>query len=160
MDKLNIICIDDQRDVLNALTEDLKEFESTLRIEACESVEEAWEIIESIDAAGDFVSLVITDQVMPVNTGVDILKKLNEDSRFDHTRKILLTGLATHQDTIEAINSAKLDHYIEKPWEKAQLEKVIKQLLTKFILSKGLDYQKYPELIDQDTLFEQLRKTT
>ncbi len=160
MDNLTIICIDDQREVLNALTEDLENIETSVRIEACESVDEAWEIIESIDSAGDHLALVITDQVMPENTGVDILKRLHDDPRFSATRKILLTGLATHQDTIEAINASKLDNYVEKPWEKNKLEEIIKQLLTKFILAKGIEYQQYPELIDQNTLFEQLRKTT
>lgn len=160
MDNLYIICVDDQREVLNALTEDLEEFESLLRIEECESVDEALGVMEKIDAAGDYVALLITDQVMPKNSGVDLLKKLNADSRFDQTRTILLTGQATHRDTIEAINAAHLDNYIEKPWDKKRLHQTIKILLTKYLLAKGLDYQAYTPILDQNTLFSNLRKTT
>ena len=160
MDKLYIICVDDQREVLNALTEDLEMFESHLHIEECESADEAWEVIESVDSEGDFVALLITDQVMPKNSGVDLLKKLREDGRFDQTRTVLLTGQATHKDTIDAINTAHLDNYIEKPWNKNALHETIKVLITKFLLAKGLDYQKYTQVIDQNTLFANLRKTT
>lgn len=160
MDKLYIICVDDQREVLNALTEDLEMFEPLVNIEECESADEAWEVIESVDNEGDHVAVLVTDQVMPKNSGVDLLKKLREDGRFNDTRTILLTGQATHKDTIEAINLAHLDHYIEKPWTKTSLHDTIKTLITKFILAKGIDYKGYADVIDQNTLFASLRKTT
>ncbi len=160
MDKLYIICVDDQREVLNALTEDLELFESHLHIEECESADEAWDVIESVDSEGDHVAVLVTDQVMPKNSGVDLLKKLREDGRFDQTRTVLLTGQATHKDTIEAINTAHLDNYIEKPWKKEALHETIKVLITKFLLAKGLDYQKLTDVIDQNTLLTNLRKTT
>jgi two-component system chemotaxis response regulator CheY len=158
MEKLNIICVDDQREVLNAVTQDLGEFESKIRIEECESMSEAWDMMEAIDAKGDFTAIVITDQVMPKNTGVDLLKKIKSDSRFKSTRTILLTGLATHQDTIEAINNGDLDYYVEKPWNKEELHRIIKVLLTKFIFKNGIDYREYTPVIDQKKLFEYLRK--
>jgi len=160
MDKLYIICVDDQREVLNTLSEDLEMFERLLNIEECESADEAWEVMESIDAAGNHVALLITDQVMPKKSGVDLLKKLRSDSRFDDTRTILLTGQATHKDTIEAINTAHLDNYIEKPWTRSALHETVKVLITKFLHRKGIDYQKYTPVIDQETLLAQLRKTT
>ncbi|MAE86880.1 MAG: hypothetical protein CMB80_29360 [Flammeovirgaceae bacterium] len=160
MDKLYIICVDDQREVLNALTEDLEVFEKYLKIEECESVNEALDVMEEVDTEGNYVSLLITDQVMPNNTGVDLLKKLSEDSRFGSTKTILLTGQATHKDTIEAINSAHLNHYVEKPWKKDELHAVIKTLVTQYLLDKGLDYQPYMDILDQTILYNNLRKTT
>lgn len=160
MEKLYIICVDDQREVLSALTEDLEPFENYTSIEECESVGEALSVIEEIDAAGDHVALVISDQVMPKNTGVDLLRQITEDSRFQSTRKILLTGLATHQDTIEAINQGSLDQYIEKPWKKTELHLIIKTMLTRFVLEKGLNYQELMPIMDQETLYAELRKTT
>tara|TARA_B100001245_G_C22823005_1_gene396012 strand:+ start:106 stop:588 length:483 start_codon:yes stop_codon:yes gene_type:complete len=160
MDKLYIICVDDQREVLNALTEDLEVFENHVKIEECESVKEAWEVMEEVDNEGDYVALLITDQVMPNNTGVDLLKKLSADIRFGATKTILLTGQATHKDTIEAINSAHLNHYIEKPWKKDDLHATIKTLITQFVLDKGLEYQSYMDILDQSVLLNNLRKTT
>ncbi|MEO9474088.1 MAG: response regulator [Cyclobacteriaceae bacterium] len=160
MDNLFIVCVDDQREVLNALTADLEALEPLLQIEECESVSEAWDVIESIDQEGNHLALVITDQVMPENSGVDLLKKLSKDYRFDRTKTILLTGQATHKDTIDAINTAQLDHYVEKPWNREALLKMIKTLITKYLLGAGIDYSGYTSVIDQETLLANLRKTT
>lgn len=160
MDKLYIVCVDDQREVLNTLTEDLELFERHLKIEECESVKEAWEVMESVDAEGDHVALLITDQVMPNNTGVDLLKRLSGDYRFGHTKTILLTGQATHKDTIDAINTDHLDHYLEKPWKKEELHDTIKILIAKYLIEKGIDYTPYTEVMDQAILLNNLRKTT
>lgn len=160
MDNLYIVCVDDQREVLSSLSEDLTVFEDQIIIEECESAREAWEVIENIDQAGDHLAIIITDQVMPDQSGVELLKKLIEDGRFPFTRKILLTGLATHQDTIEAINKTSLDRYIEKPWSQAELHTAIKSLLTGYLLDKGLDYEPYSKILDQQILYNHLRKTT
>ena len=160
MDNLYIVCVDDQREVLSSLSEDLTAFEDQIMIEECESAREAWDVIMNIDQAGDHLAIIITDQVMPDQSGVELLKKLIEDGRFPFTRKILLTGLATHQDTIEAINKTSLDRYIEKPWSQEELHTTIKSLLTGYLLDKGLDYEPYSKFLDQQLLYNHLRKTT
>ncbi|MEQ8338399.1 MAG: response regulator [Cyclobacteriaceae bacterium] len=160
MDNLYIVCVDDQRDVLSSLSGDLSPFEDLLMIEECESAREAWDVIESIDRSGDHLAIIITDQVMPEQSGVELLKQLIEDGRFLFTKKILLTGLATHQDTIEAINKTSLDRYIEKPWSSEELHTAIKSLLTGYLLDKGLDYEPYTKILDQQLLLNYLRKTT
>jgi two-component system, chemotaxis family, chemotaxis protein CheY len=160
MENLTIICVDDQREVLNALIDDLGALESHVKIEECESANEAFDLAVQIDNEGDYLALVITDQVMPQNTGVSLLKKLKNDGRFNSTKKILLTGLATHQDTIDAINSANLDNYIEKPWNKADLIKIVKTLLTKYLFEKGIEYQSMLDVVDSETLMNMLKKQT
>lgn len=160
MEKLTIICVDDQRTVLNTLMQDLRDFEAYCQIEACESAQEAAEVIEDLDQEGDWVAVIISDQVMPGKSGVEWLTEVQKDSRFQGTRKVLLTGLATHQDTIEAINRARIDQYLEKPWQVEELQAVVRKLLTRFILEKGLDYQQYTPVLDQEVLFESLRTQT
>jgi two-component system chemotaxis response regulator CheY len=157
MNRIYILCIEDQSEVLRAIVEDLSDFESDFIIEECESVDEAHEVLDDIERAGDFLALVISDHVMPGTTGVDFLVSLHKDPRFAGTRKILLTGLATHQDTIKAINQANIDHYIEKPWSKEMLTAYVKELLTRFIVEKGLDYRRYLTYLDQSTLYGLLR---
>lgn len=160
MNKLFIICIDDQQEVLNALEQDLSFFESHLSIEVCDTGNEALELMDEIDSNGDHLAVLISDQVMPKMTGVDVLQKVQEDDRFTGTQKILLTGLATHKDTIDAINQGGLDYYIEKPWDKEHIIEIVKKALTYFITSKGIDYQPYMDVLDQNTLYETLRKFT
>ncbi|HAA12626.1 MAG TPA: hypothetical protein DCE41_13405 [Cytophagales bacterium] len=157
MNHLYILCIDDQPEVLNALEQDLAAFETHLRIEVCDTGAEALEVIEEVDSQGDHLALVISDQVMPQMTGVELLRTIQQDGRFRQAQKILLTGLATHQDTIEAINTGGLDHYISKPWTREYLHETVKKALTAFVLAKGLDYQPLLPVLDQASLYEGLR---
>lgn len=158
MEKLYIICVDDQREVLSAIMSDIAIFADYLIVEECESADEVLELAEEIDSNGDFLALVISDHVMPRKSGVDLLAELHVDSRFAATRKVLLTGQATHSDTIEAINRAEIERYFEKPWDKINLIESIKVLITKFIFMKGLDYKPYMPILDQSTLLNALRK--
>jgi len=157
MEKLMIICVDDQREVLNALTKDLALFEEFTDIEECDSGQEALDVMDEIDAEGAFTAVIISDHVMPDMTGVEFMAKVNKDGRFKHTKKILLTGLATHKDTIEAINKAGIDRYIEKPWSKENLIRNVKELLTEFLFDQGIDYEPFRKVIDQATLLERLK---
>ena len=158
MEKIYIICVEDQPEVLNAVIKDLIPFEDKFIIEGCENALEAEELLEEVDADGDFVGLLICDHVMPEKTGVDFLIDVNDDDRFLRTKKLLLTGLATHEDTINAINNAAIDRFIEKPWQPEILQKYVRILLTEFIMDKGLDYQNYMDYLDKATLFERLKK--
>ena len=157
MEKLFILCIEDQREVLNTISNHLSVFEDYLVVEECESADEAQELIDEIDSNGDFVAIVISDHVMPGTSGVDFLVSLKKDGRFDSTKKILLTGQATHIDTINAINQAGINFYVEKPWEADDLTGKVSTLLTEFIIEKGLDYGEYSEVLDKEKLFELLR---
>ncbi len=158
MEKLYILCIEDQPEVLNSIVEDLSFFEEHLVIEECESASEAEEIIEELDAKGDLLAVVVSDHVMPGKNGVDFLSDLHDDDRFRNTKKILLTGLATHADTIRAINKAAIDRYIEKPWQSALLLQYVKELLTLYVIEKGIPYQPLMKYLDKATLFELLKK--
>lgn len=158
MERIYILLVEDQREVLRAIANDLEEFENAFVLEECNSADEAWEVLEKIDAEGNQVALIVSDHVMPKETGVDFLIRVNRDARFKHTRKILLTGLATHQDTIQAINRAAIHRYIEKPWKKEQLVQISKMLITEFLLDSGIDYLEYRSYLDQETLLRHIQQ--
>ncbi|NLS12620.1 response regulator [Vibrio sp. SM6] len=157
MDKLYVICVDDQREVLSAVFQDLAPLETWLNIEECESASEALELMDELDAEGQMIALIISDHVMPGKTGVELLTEISKDARFVHTRKVLLTGQATHADTINAINSAGIDRYFEKPWQADQLVECAKTLVTHYLFDAGLDYSQYHEHLDQDVVLARLR---
>ncbi|MGL4716413.1 MAG: response regulator [Aeromonas sp.] len=154
MDKINLICVDDQQAVLNAISRDLAPLSSWVRIEECESAQECLALIDELDEAGEHVALVVSDHVMPGMSGVALLTLIGRDGRFPHTRKILLTGQATHKDTIAAVNLARIDHYLEKPWQGAELLRVCRCLLTEFVLATGIDYQPFIQQLDAPTLYQ------
>ncbi|EMD79444.1 chemotaxis protein CheY [Vibrio diabolicus E0666] len=157
MEKLNVICVDDQREVLSAVLQDLEPLHQWLNIEDCESAGEVLELMDELDAEGEMIALIISDHVMPGKTGVELLTDVSQDSRFVRTRKVLLTGQATHTDTINAINSAGIDRYFEKPWQASQLIECVRNLVTQYIFDMGLDYTQYHEHLDQSVVFERLR---
>ena len=125
MAKPNIICVDDEREVLAALKKDLAEVSENYLVSDCETAAEAWELLEELHGEGQEISLIICDHIMPGENGVEFLTRLYQDERFRDVKKIMLTGLATHQETIRAINEAHIDVYFEKPWDpELLLEKV------------------------------------
>lgn len=106
METINIICIDDQQEVLDSVMRDLRPLTPLIRLEEASGVEDCLSLMNQIDADGDYVGIVISDQVMPEANGTELLAKVASDRRFAKTRKVLLTGQATHADTINAINEA------------------------------------------------------
>ena len=160
MENIAIILIEDQQEVLAAVAKDLDAIEDPFIIEECDSAAEAEEVMETLDAEGDYIALIISDHIMPGKSGVEFLIEINEDARFTPTKKILLTGLATHQDTINAINHAAIDRYLEKPWDAKQLIQYARELITEFILEKGIDYSDFVDKLDQTVLLNKLKYNT
>ncbi|GJQ63392.1 MAG: response regulator [Melioribacteraceae bacterium] len=159
MNKLDILCVDDHREVLAALRKDLEKFEQWFEIDECESASEAYELMEQLHSENKIPAIIICDHVMPGQNGIDFLVQINGEKRFDGVKKVVLTGLATHQDTIIAINKAGIDRYVEKPWYSDELQDMVKVLATEFILEKGMEYTDFHEIIDKETLYDALNKT-
>ncbi|USD66187.1 response regulator [Vibrio sp. SCSIO 43136] len=157
MEKLNVICVDDEREVLGAVLQDLAPLKSWINIEDCESADEALDVIDELDADGEHIALIISDHIMPGKTGVELLTELSMDSRFTHLKKVLLTGQATHQDTIVAINKARIESYFEKPWQGEELVARARNLITEFIFDQGLDYSQWQQELDQQVVLNRIR---
>lgn len=158
MKKPNIICIDDQREVLAAIKKDLELFSPAFTITDCESAAEADEIMNEISTEKEDVAVIICDHIMPGESGIDFLTRLNKDQRFLYTKKFILTGLANHSDTIQAINEAEINAYLEKPWEKNEFHTIVKKLLTRYIVEAGIDFDELMPYLDQATLERELKR--
>ena len=159
MEKPVIICVDDQREVLASVTRDLKPLTAWSIIEECESAAEVWNLLDEFDAEGVPVGLVVCDHIMPGTNGVDFLAELVGDGRFPHIRKVLLTGQASHKDTIDAVNRARIDYYLEKPWQADTLQNVCRRLLSEFLFDTGLYNDEFREFVDPRILLQRLRLT-
>jgi len=75
------------------------------------------------------VDLIITDFLMPEMNGLEFLIQTKQFCP-DATR-IILTGYADKENAIRAINEVGLYYYIEKPWENANLDLIIRNGLEK-----------------------------
>ena len=156
METINIICVDDQPEVLDSVLRDLRPLTPLVRLEDASGTADCMRLLDQIDSEGNHVAVVISDQVMPGETGTDLLTKIANDRRFRHTKKMLLTGQATHADTINAINEGQVDNYVDKPWEPEKLLSVVKRLLTLYIMEAGIECQPYMSILDQKTLLSKL----
>ena len=159
MNKAHIIIIDDQSEVLSSLQNDLTTFSEKFIIDDCESAEEATELLEELDASGDKIAIILSDHLMPKKNGIDFLSELKEDDRFEDICKVLITGQASHKDTINAINHAAIQYYINKPWDKKDLIRICKIMITDWLIDNEMDYKDYNDFIDCDRLLQRLKKS-
>lgn len=140
-----IICVDDEKIILDSLNRQLqRHFGNQYEYEFCESADEALTLIDSLSGDGYSVIMVISDQIMPGMSGDEFLITVQE--RYPKTIKILLTGQASLDSAIKAINKANLYRYITKPWSESDF------LLT---VAKGLqEYNLLDYTIRQAEAFE------
>lgn len=150
-----ILCIDDQREVCNAILRDLEPLTDHFTIVDCTSAAEAWEELAHAADTGRPIALVVCDHLMPVETGVSLLTRIHADDRFRGVRSILLTGMATHEDTIEAINAAHVDRYISKPWDSGRLRRIVQEELTRWVLDSGLPVARFGRSLAGDIIMRE-----
>lgn len=148
MNSLVILCIEDEDEVRDAVVRDLEDFEPAFVVEMAEDADDARQVVRDVTEAGDSMALVIADHRLPGMQGTDYLIELHNDPATASTRKVLLTGQAGHEDTIRAINEADLDHYISKPWTREELNSVVKDQLTEYVLAEVPDVLPYVAVLD------------
>ena len=71
------------------------------------------------------VAVVITDQRMPKMSGVEFLTQVF--AKHPLTVRIMLTGFADADATMQAINDGHVWAYISKPWDPDQLKTIVKR---------------------------------
>ncbi len=130
MDQSIIFVIDDDVQVLRAITRDLKnKYRQDYRVLSTSSAKEALESLLELKNRGESVAMFISDQRMPEMEGVDFLSKAME--YYDDAKKVLLTAYSDTDAAIKAINNVRLDYYLTKPWDppEERLYPVINDLL-------------------------------
>lgn len=123
----NILIIDDEQEVLSALKRLLKA--GQYNVETTTSPNEALEKIKIKD-----YSLIISDYRMPGMNGIDLLEKMR-DERPD-TFRILLTGYADLEASLQAINKGGVYRFITKPWNEHDLMEAVQATLQHHLLIK------------------------
>lgn len=114
-DELKILIVEDQQDVRAMIKNLLGEFGVTQIFEATDGRE----ALQFMDAAFDFVNLVICDWNMPEMSGVEFLRQLR--SVDPSIPFLMVTGRSDFDSVVEA-KSAGVNAYIRKPFSPAQFE--------------------------------------
>ena len=68
------------------------------------------------------------------------------------------TGQANQADTIKAVNLAGLDYYIAKPWSVAEMDAVVRKLLTDVVEATGLDPMPHLAALDPVRAMDLVRR--
>ncbi|MFY0254771.1 FAD-dependent oxidoreductase [Chitinophaga sp. 30R24] len=125
-----IFALDDDKQVLNALTQDLKAYyRKSYHILSTASANEALQSLITLKNRNETIALFISDQRMPEMEGVDFLQQAMEI--FPAAKRVLLTAYSDTSAAIKAINELRLDYYLMKPWDppEEKLYPVINDLL-------------------------------
>lgn len=155
-----ILIVEDEAPVRDAVLRDVEPFENVFPVEAVQSAEEAEQVLKEIDAEGGKVALMLCDHLLPVKNGVQFLIESMEYPVTRFARKVLVTGQAGHQDTIDAVNKAGLDFYVKKPWKTEDFQNMIKDQLTTFIINEpNVNPISYMSVLDATRIMNHVRKT-
>lgn len=120
-----ILCVDDEKVVLDSLRDQLRAyFKDTVILEFAESSDEALEIIDELNEDEIKILLIISDWLMPGMKGDEFLSRIHK--RFPKITKVLLTGQADPQAIEKAKSSDYLNHLLQKPWESSEIIKIVK----------------------------------
>lgn len=115
-----VLVVDDEPHVLAGLKRSLHH--ETYRIITAESGQESLEKM-----ATEKVDLIIADQEMPGMVGTELLRRVA--IKYPDTVRFMLTGKATLEVAIEAINSGEISRFFTKPADELDLKFSIRQAL-------------------------------
>lgn len=129
MSKPVILCVDDEKFVLESLKVQLKlAFGNEYKYEFAENAGEAFEIINELNEEGVNIILIVSDWLMPGMKGDEFLIQVHQD--FPGIIKVMLTGQADAEAIERAIAEAHLYQCLHKPWSETELIETIRSGLT------------------------------
>lgn len=129
MEKPKLLCLDDEPDNLDALE---RVFRRKYEVLKAVTPEEAFHYLDNHPD----LAVIISDQRMPLITGVEFLEK----SIVSHpdTVRILLTGYTDIESVIGAVNKGQIYRYLTKPWDPVDLLNTVDQGVEKLTLKNEL----------------------
>jgi response regulator RpfG family c-di-GMP phosphodiesterase len=106
-----VLLIDDEPRILSGLRLLLRR---DFDVEATSDPERVFEVLRH-----QHVSVLISDQRMPLIEGVEVLRKARDIS--PSTVRMLLTGYADTYALLSAVNEGEVYRYLQKPWDNQML---------------------------------------
>ena len=120
-----ILLVDDESSVLSALKRSL--FDEPLEIITVTSAKEALEIMRKVH-----FKIVVSDERMIGMQGAEFLTLVR--SNYPDTIRIMLTGHATLEAAMKAVNEGEIYRFFSKPWNDHDLIFALRSAIEKFDL--------------------------
>ncbi|MCP5559359.1 MAG: response regulator [Verrucomicrobiaceae bacterium] len=131
-----VLYVDDE---LNALKYFKQCFEDEYVIHTAAN---AWDGYQLLQQYGDEIGVLITDQRMPGENGVELMEKARKLN--PNLVRILVTAYAEYQTAVDAVNEGRAFRYLHKPWDPEELSAIIRH---------GLQY--YTALTEREQLLSE-----
>ena len=130
MAKPVILCVDDEKIILDSLKAQLKgKFGNVYMYEVAENADDAMEVVEELVEDGHDILIVVSDWLMPGIKGDEFL--INLHKKYPKIIKLMLTGQADEEAVQRAKKHANLHKCIHKPWTEEELVEAINTGMTK-----------------------------
>ena len=132
--RLTILCVDDEKIILNSLKTQLKSaFGNTYAYEMADNGFDALELIEELTEDGyvENIIVIVCDWLMPGMKGDELLIKIHK--LLPQAIKLMLTGQADEKAVQRAVSEANLYKCLEKPWREEDLINCIRTATSELI---------------------------
>lgn len=123
---INVLYVDDEENNLLAFKASFRRY---FHVFTALSADEAKSIL-----AENEIHVLITDQRMPGTLGTELLAQAVID--YPDQIRILLTGFSDIEAIKDAINRGQIYHYLQKPWNDADLKETIENAYKIYFLKK------------------------
>jgi len=121
-----LLVVDDEENILSAL-------KRVLRREGYRTLTAGSGAQGLAILAANEVDVIVSDQRMPVMTGVEFLRKAKE--RHPDTVRMVLSGYTDLQSVTDAINEGAIYKFLTKPWDDALLKANIEEAFRRKLLN-------------------------
>ncbi len=116
--ELAVLCVDDEKSILNSLKRLLRK--EPFKVYTALGGDEGLEIM-----AEHRIQVVVSDQRMPGMTGTQFLQKVKE--QWPDTIRVILSGFAEADVIVDSINHGEIYRFVAKPWKEESLKTTIRQ---------------------------------
>ena len=121
--------VDDEKNVASALQR-LFQLDG-YHVLTAESANEGFELL-----ASNHVSIVISDQRMPVMNGTEFLSRVKE--LYPDIVRIMLTAHADLDSVTDAVNNGAVYKFLNKPWDDDVIRNKVKEAFTYYESRNGI----------------------
>jgi serine/threonine-protein kinase len=115
--RVRVLFVDDEERILAGLR---SLFRQEYNVFITDTPQDALELVKRHD-----IQIVVSDQRMPITTGVELLRDLKEAA--PQVVRILLTGYSDLAALVGSINQGEIFRFVKKPWDNDELRQVLAQ---------------------------------
>ncbi len=126
--KCNLLLVDDEENILNALYRIFRD-DVSYEIITAHNAQDALQKIAVVP-----VDIVISDQRMPGMGGAELLQEIR--NRYPDSIRFLLSGYADVEAIISAINEGDIYRFIKKPWNNDELKTIVRTAVSQRDISR------------------------